>query len=142
MSRIIRFLVSGGSAAAVEYVAFVCLQFALGADALFICQSISFGCGFLVSFLLNRYWVFGSEGNAGAELVKYTILAAINLALGNLAISLLVYSIEWHPLLAKLVVMLMIAVWNYFIFSRLIFRSSKKTVSGDPLDRPPIIPGQ
>jgi len=120
--RVLRFLVSGGSAAAVEYAAFIALQFALGTAWLLASQSISFGCGFVVSFLLNRRWVFQSRGNAGGELAKYAVVAAVNLAAGNLLILLMVDRIGIHPLLAKFLIMGMIASWNYLIFSRLVFR--------------------
>lgn len=120
--RLLRFLISGGSAAAVEYAAFIALQFALGSDWLLVSQSISFACGFVVSFLLNRHWVFQSDGHAGSELVKYGVVAAINLAAGNLLILLMVGRAGIHPLIAKFLIMGMIAMWNYLVFSRLVFR--------------------
>lgn len=120
--RIFRFLISGGSAAALEYLVFIGLQQALGSKWLIASQSISFACGFVVSFLLNRHWVFRSGGNLGSELARYGALAAINLVLGNVAMALLVTGANSPPLLAKLIVMVMIAVWNYVIFSKLIFR--------------------
>lgn len=123
--RFLRFLISGGSAAAVEYAAFFILQTTLGPDWLLASQSLSFACGFVVSFLLNRHWVFRSEGSAGQELVKYAVIAGINLAAGNLAMLLMVGPAAMHPLVAKFLVMGMIAGWNYLIFSRLVF--SKRT---------------
>jgi putative flippase GtrA len=120
--RLLRFLISGGSAAAVEYAVFIALQMALSDKWLFANQSLSFGCGFVVSFLLNRHWVFQSHGHMGSELFKYGIVATLNLAAGNLAIFLLVGPADIHPLIAKFLVMGMIAAWNYLIFSRLVFR--------------------
>lgn len=122
MPRIIRFLLSGGSAAAAEYVVFIALQGALGFAWLVLSQSTSFACGFVVSFLMNRHWVFRSQGNWRGELARYGALAAINLVLGNLTMLLLVDHLRMHVLLAKLVVMGMIAAWNYLIFSRLVFK--------------------
>jgi putative flippase GtrA len=122
--RFLRFLISGGSAAAVEYAAFFVLQATLGPSWLLASQSLSFACGFVVSFLLNRHWVFHSEGKAGQELLKYGIVAGINLAAGNLAMLLMVGTAGMHPLIAKFLVMGMIAAWNYLIFSRLVFSNS------------------
>lgn len=59
--RFLRFLISGGSAAAVEYASFFILQTTLGLEWLLASQSLSFVCGFVISFLLNRHWVFRSE---------------------------------------------------------------------------------
>ncbi|WP_421569126.1 GtrA family protein [Stenotrophomonas sp. PD6] len=121
-SRVLRFLISGGSAAATEYLVFIALQELPGQDSLVLSQSVSFAAGFAVSFLLNRLWVFQSAGSWSGDLAKYGALAAINLVLGNLALGLLVGPAGLHPLLAKLVVMVMVAVWNYAVFSKVIFR--------------------
>ncbi len=121
-NRVVRFLVSGGSAAAAEYLVFVSLQMLLGPDSLLLNQSFSFACGFVVSFVLNRLWVFKSGGTWTGDLMRYGLLAAINLVLGNVAITLLVGPAGLHPLVAKLAVMVLIAAWNYVIFSRVVFR--------------------
>lgn len=121
-SRILRFLISGGAAAATEYLVFIALHLIQDQDSLILSQSFSFACGFVVSFLLNRLWVFQSVGTWTGDLARYGALAAINLVLGNVAISLLVGPAALHPLAAKLVVMVLIAIWNYAIFSRLVFR--------------------
>lgn len=121
-ARLARFLVSGGSAAAAEYAAFIALQWLLSEDRLFINQSLSFACGFVVSFLLNRTWVFRSSGAVSGELVKYGVIAGFNLLAGNLAIGLLVGPLQLNQYVAKLLVMVLIASWNYLIFSKLVFR--------------------
>jgi putative flippase GtrA len=124
MPRLIRFLLSGGSAAAVEYLVFLGMQTAFGNRWLLVSQSTSFACGFVVSFLLNRRWVFRSENTWTTELARYGALAAVNLVLGNFAMVMLVDHVHVHVLLAKFMVMGMIAAWNYLLFSRLVFRPS------------------
>ena len=89
---------------------------------------MSFLAGFVVSFVLNRIWVFNSKGGWWHDLIKYSVLAAVNLALGNAMIWLLVGPASLPPLLAKLLVMSLIAVWNYVIFSRIVFHSVEDAV--------------
>jgi len=120
--RFLRFLFSGGSAAGAEYLVFLALLGWLGTGWLLPSQSISFGCGFLVSFLLNRAWVFQSSGDMRGELLKYSAVAIINLIFGNLAIAVMVTGLGLDALIAKFIVMVMVAAWNYVIFSRLVFR--------------------
>ncbi len=124
-SPILRFLVSGGSAAALEYLVFFALNDELGETHLHLSQSLSFGCGFVLSFFLARSWVFRSGGSWFVELGKYLCLATINLAFGNLLISLLTRVVGLDPLLAKFFVMAAVAVWNYVIASKLIFRTAR-----------------
>lgn len=121
-SRFIRFLASGGSAAAVEYSAFVAMQTYLGRDWLLLSQSLSFAAGFTVSFLLNRGWVFRSNGAIHAELLKYGLIAAVNLVAGDFVITLLAGPLGLNPFLSKFLVMAMIAGWNYLLFSKLVFK--------------------
>ena len=77
--RLTRFLISGGSAAGVEYLVFILLQMTLGKSWVLASQTVSFACGFIVSFLLNRSWVFRSSGDMKPELLKYILVAGINL---------------------------------------------------------------
>ena len=128
--KIIRFLVSGASAAGVEYASFLLLQNLTAQKNLFLSQTVSFLCGFVVSFLLNKYWVFKSDQSSKSELAKYAVLAGINLVLTNVVIHLLADQMHVVQWLSKLIVMGMVAAWNYVIFSRLIFgRNVSKSTS-------------
>ncbi len=123
-SRLIKFLVSGISAAAVEYVIFLCLHMIISDKFLIISQSVSFLCGFAVSFLLNKHWVFQSNGRTKQELFRYATLALINLILSNIFMWLLVVNVHILFWIAKFIVMIIIATWNYFIFQKLIFQNN------------------
>jgi putative flippase GtrA len=120
--RFLRFLVSGGTAAVAEYLVFILLQVALGDRWLVLSQTASFACGFLASFLLNRGWVFRSSGAVKTELLKYGLIAAVNLVAGNVAMLLLTGPAELNQYASKLLVMVCIAGWNYLIFSKLVFK--------------------
>ncbi|HEL2966977.1 MULTISPECIES: GtrA family protein [Stenotrophomonas maltophilia group] len=120
--RFFRFLISGGTAAAVEYLVFLLIQLSLGERWLVLSQTLSFGCGFVASFLLNRSWVFRSSGAMKAELLKYGAIAAFNLVAGNAAMLLLTGPADLDQYISKLLVMGCIAGWNYLIFSKLIFK--------------------
>lgn len=122
--RLIKFLISGISAATVEYVVFLCLHIIISDKFLIISQSVSFLCGFIVSFLLNKRWVFQSTGHIKHELFRYTTLALINLILSNIFMWLLVVNVHIVFWIAKFIVMIIIATWNYFIFQKLIFQNN------------------
>lgn len=123
MTRVLRFLASGLSAAATEYLAFISLRTVLGDDMLIICQSLSFMCGFLVSFYLNRKWVFASSGSHNKELVSSLVLAGVNIVISSAIILLLVTRVDLDSRIAKVIVMGFVAVWNYVIYKTLIFKS-------------------
>ena len=120
--RVSRFLIQGVTAAVVEYVLFVLINLVVGDQWVVVSHVISSIGGFIVSFTLNRMWVFKSTGNPKKQLVKYLILAVINVIIGSLLIKGLVSLAAIDPLIAKFITMVMIAGWNYFIFQKLIFR--------------------
>lgn len=123
--RPLKFLISGGCAAVIEYAAFVLLYTILGSDLMIISQTVSFLAGFLVSFLLNKTWVFESRGRTKGQLLRYSLLASINLILSNIILWVLVDRLGLVYLIAKIIVMTMVAVWNYVLFSRLIFKNNE-----------------
>lgn len=118
--QIYRFLISGGSAALVEMISFLTLT--SFNSSIFIAHSVSFTLGFLVSFTLNRSWVFNNKANTLKQFFMYAILAIVNLCLSNMIILVLVHEMDLQPLVAKLAVMITIAVSNYVFFSKVIFK--------------------
>lgn len=120
----IKFLVAGGSAAVTEYLLFIILVGSASGASIIAIQVISFLAGFVVSFTLNKVWVFSSKssGKTRSELLKYGLLALVNLAIGSLIIWLLVDVNGFNAYIAKIIVMVLIAVWNYFIFQKIIFK--------------------
>lgn len=122
MSRqLIRFLISGGSAAALEYGLFLLMTaWWSGQGLVFVAQTVSFMAGMVVSFGLNKYWSFQSTGHTGRQFVQYAGLAFLNIVLSNLVLSGLL-ALAVPALVAKLIVMAMVAAWNFVIFQRLIF---------------------
>lgn len=127
-SKILRFLVSGGLAALTEYASFLLLHSALRGGLLVLSQSLSFMAGFIVSFILNRNWVFTSSGKVKSQLVRYAILASINLALTNALLWVLIEKAHIVYWVAKFVIMAMVATWNYVLFSRLIFHEKEQVI--------------
>lgn len=121
--KIIKFLVSGGSAALVEYATFALLIY-LFLDYLLVVNAISFMFGLLVSFSLNKHWVFKNKNDTKRQFVRYIILACINLAVGGLMLYILVSMLGLGVLIAKLIMMTLIAIWNYAIFSKIIFKNT------------------
>lgn len=122
-SKLFKFLITGGSAALVEYFIFVILTQVIESWAVIYAHIVSFVCGFVVSFTLNRVWVFKSQGSIYEQLLRYLILAIVNLSLSVLLLWVLVDYLEINAFIAKFLTMSAIAVSNYFIFSKIIFKA-------------------
>jgi putative flippase GtrA len=111
-------------AAVVEYTAFLVLH---GIGLLLVLANvISFCCGFVVSFLLNKHWVFSRKSGGPVQFVAYAALALINISISSGLLVVLVHRLHIPAFIAKVCVMLLIASWNYAIFKKLIFRAQKQ----------------
>lgn len=120
--QLLKYLISGSTAAAVEYISFILMSYSLGYPS-YIAQPASFIIGMCISFAMNRSWVFGEKDKAHKRFILYAVVAVCNLVIST---SLLVFMENYIPaFIAKVAIMGCIAVWNYILFKKVIFKASK-----------------
>lgn len=115
--RVTKFVTSGGTAALVEYATFSLLIFA--SLRLLLANTISFCVGLLVSYNLNRRWVFRSRGGH-KKFGLYAAIAIFNLLVSNFII-FSVHAAGVSEFVAKIITMAIIAAYNYFLYRKFIF---------------------
>jgi len=106
-----RFCLVGAVNTAVDFSVFTVLT-NMGV-LLLVAQCVSYTCGVLNSFLLNRKWTFKGRGQSSGQLIRF-----FTLNLGTLAITygLLVYfhnQLAWPLLVSKLVATVVSLVINF-----------------------------
>jgi putative flippase GtrA len=93
-----------------------------------VATTAAFIAGFVVNFTLVKYWVFGkSARNKQAVLAQgsaYIVLTAFNLLVTNLIIVFLAKR-NIGPAVSKIFTTALIALWNFFIYRRLIFKEDE-----------------
>lgn len=124
----LKYLASGTAAFIVDYSILVLSFYVLG-SGLGLATTLGYVSGFFVSYLFNRYWVFGKNGSTKKptlQIVQYTSLVIFNYVFTLFSIKIL-DRMEVEPSISKILVMGIIVVWNYLIFQKIIFadRSSK-----------------
>ncbi len=85
-----RFLIGGGSAVIVDYMVYRVLLMA-GAGMSFS-KGISYVCGAIAGFLINKFWTFESKNFCRMEILRYIILYAISACI-NAGVNKLVISV-------------------------------------------------
>lgn len=118
-----KYLIVGGLAFTTEYLTFFVL-YNTKVNLIFA-TSVSFLCGLVVSFIGNKAWAFSVAvpvNGMRKQVFYYALLAAANLFTANILVQALKAS-GIDPKIGKLLTMLAIPVWNYFIFKKLIFAS-------------------
>ena len=73
--EIFKFLVGGGTAVIIDFLVYKILMI-MGIERT-IAKTISFICGSIVGFIINKYWTFKSPKFQIKEILKYTILYII-----------------------------------------------------------------
>lgn len=130
--QMIRYIFVGGSAFLVEYAVFSLLIIYMsgGVINLFFVQTTSFICGLFVSFFGNKSYTFRQSihqthaHTIGRQSIMYASLALCNLVVTNILLAILVKQLGIPALVAKVCVMVAVAVWNFLLFKKVIFRST------------------
>ena len=125
IKQLARFGATGGATVSADYLTFG-LTYALGVP-LFWATAMSLLAGFVVSFTLNRQWVFNArsteaEKRAIEQLVLYGALFTFNTFVAFWFIDTMQVRYGVSPYLAKPVSMLFITTWNFVVYKKVIFR--------------------
>lgn len=92
-----------------------------------VASTVGFVSGMFVSFYVNRYWVHGRKGSErkrARQIVEYTLLVILNYIFTVFMVNFL-FEHGIQPYVGKIIVMSLVTLWNYVIFSKVIFSSSK-----------------
>lgn len=116
-------MIAGGVTFVTEYIIFVLLFSVISINVL-IANTAAFVCGILISFMLNRGWSFKKSAfkhSKATQSILYIALAVTNLGLTSIALTTFNF-LGVREEVTKILMMCAIALWNFIIFSRVIFR--------------------
>jgi putative flippase GtrA len=131
-ARILKFLISGGTAAVVDLgvlylLSDVYTNWYAGliekSDAVLIAAIIAFVFAFGVSFTLQKFWTFedSSVDVIHSQLAMYLVLALCGLGVNTLFMYVLLNYTGLHYLAAQIFASAFIAVGNFFVYKHFIF---------------------
>ena len=116
--KVLVYLSLGLVTAGVEFVVFVLLE---GVVNIYVASTVSFLVGLVVSFLFNKFLVFRNDKQIKLrESVQFLVLGLVNSQASSiitLALSLVV-----PGYVAKVTSMFFIAMWNYLVMNKIIFK--------------------
>ena len=118
--QFLRYLVAGGVATGVDVsVLFILYQF-LHINYL-IAAAISYACGILTNFTINVLFVFESTGRLKKEFIIFVSVGAIGLIWTEIILWALSDKLSLPVMLAKLVAIIFVLNWNFFMRKKLVF---------------------
>lgn len=122
-ARIMRFAAVGGVTTLLDWVLFSALAMTVGMHPA-LANLVSYSCGILTSFVLNRTFVFGTSRrdteSATAQFGRFILANAAGLALSTILVTAFVYVLP--EMIAKIATVPIVFVWNYSLAHRWVFR--------------------
>lgn len=124
-SKVLKYLISGGSAAVINLgVLYVFTEY-FGVWYL-ASSGIAFVFAFMVSFTLQKFWTFG---DASVQMIKkqlmlYLVAAAFNLAINTVLMYAFVEHLGIHYFFAQIITSGIIAIGSFFVYQHLIFKTT------------------
>jgi putative flippase GtrA len=120
-SQFCRYLSVGGSSFLLEYGSFYILLDLYDVNYL-IANSIVYSTVSAINFALNRLWTFRSTNNLRLQITLYLSLLMFNFIASNVMLYILTGLLHIPPLLSKIGVMVMVVLWNFVIYKKVIYR--------------------
>jgi putative flippase GtrA len=119
-SQSLRYVMVGGSMSLL----FATLVWAFHSAGLYgwLSSLLASVCVSIPTVFLHRYFTFGVEGSFISQAMGTLAIAASNVPMGVLTIFLLVDVLEWNAFLSGLIATVIVALFNYTIFSRIVFK--------------------
>lgn len=125
----IQFVLTGGLLFIIDYIFSLSAFYIFNLEAAFA-SAVGFAASFLVGFSINRNIVFKhtqqSRLTVANQVTLYLLLALFNVVISSYLVQLLVDNVAPIEYIKPFVVVVF-AVWNYFVLNRYIFSSKDLT---------------
>lgn len=133
IQTLFRYFFSGGIAALVNIGIFSLLLYKVKMWYL-LASILSFSLSFVVSFYLQKYWTFqnGSGKETKQQMFWYLVVTGVNLGVNVVMMALFVEVFSLNPILAKVLTLITLACWSFFIYKKFIFNKKPKYFSSEP----------
>ena len=123
VTRIIRYLITGAITVITLLTVLYLLRDVLGVWYL-LSSVIAFLVTWIVSFVLQKFWVFNSKGliEVKAQMGKYVVLSVFNLSANTALMYLFVEKLLLNHLIAQTIIAGLIACWGFFMYLKVVFK--------------------
>lgn len=119
--QFLRYLITGFSAFAAEYILYLFLYKILHMDYA-LASAIVYSLLFFITFVITRKWTFESRGNPTRQLVLHGSLFLFNLLFGSYFLMKIFVGAGVPPEIAPFLRTAAITIWNFLAYKFIIYR--------------------
>ncbi|WP_052702986.1 GtrA family protein [Paenibacillus beijingensis] len=131
MGTLIKFALTGCLNTVIDYAVFGLLNALLGVNYL-LAQTISFACGTINSYLVNRKWTFQRRGGVSAgEALKFLAVNGFTFGISTAVLAILHSGLQWNALAAKAIAVVIATAAGYAANRYWVFREAETLVSSE-----------
>ena len=125
ITKICKYCISGGIGAVIDFGIYSALVYFFSTNYL-VSNFISFSCGTLVTYFLQKNWTFHYRTNRNAAVFQRYILAVIGTyILNNVLLFTFISVLSINTFAAKIIQIIISTVWGYSINSLYVFKKKK-----------------
>lgn len=119
--RLIRYAIAGCTAATTHF-GVLTLLVEVGGLRPVVASAVGFMCGFVVSYLLQRRWVFATALRHGFTLPRFVVVIGLGLLINTTVLWIGTEYLEHHYALVQLAAFVVVPLNNYVLHSLWTFR--------------------
>lgn len=119
--RFRKYFITGILSLTVEYLVFY-LVYRRARFHFLMANTAGIAVAFWTNFLLNRYWTFQSGTRFLRQLTLYGIVFIFNFSASNVLLQYVCNVLTIKPLVAKLFIMGVFALGNFWLYKRFVYR--------------------
>lgn len=123
--QFIKFGLVGASNVAISLLCFYILIHVFNIHYL-LANVISFLCGFLNSYLWNKYWVFRQDATNKNSGIRFFVVNAANFGVNSLLLILLVEKLRFSPMTAQPLIIFITTFFGFFLTKVWVFKKKKE----------------
>lgn len=90
---------------------------------------VSFFCGFINSYLWNKYWVFRPDVTNKTSGIKFFAVNITNFGINSLLLIVLVEQLRFSPMTAQPLIILITTLFGFFVTKVWVFKKKKEQVT-------------
>jgi putative flippase GtrA len=123
-TKIVRYIISGGTAAVVD-ILFLYIFKSVFHIWYLLSAILAFILAFMVSFTLQKLWTFADTSDKWqSQALIYFIITSLNLGVNTLLMYIFVDFLNIHYIAAQIIAGALVAIESYFVYQIFVFRKT------------------